>query len=170
MTHVARRRLARTYVLDGREVYADTGRAVDERLGSHVVLWIVDDAEAWAQSVEAEGDAELGRWSRAQRATAEARRAQAYDSAAQIRSAGRRRDVRGHHHRKDRAAAEVAGLRASHPNPGVRYEVAEITAVSACADCHQPIIKVDGRWCHHLLRYPVECGAGAAASRRSSGG
>ncbi|MEV4281473.1 hypothetical protein [Actinoplanes xinjiangensis] len=37
-----RRTGERTYVLDGRERYADTGRPVDEQLGSHVMLWVVD--------------------------------------------------------------------------------------------------------------------------------
>jgi hypothetical protein len=37
-----------TCVLDGAAVFRRTGRRVDENLGSHVVLWIVEDAAAWA--------------------------------------------------------------------------------------------------------------------------
>lgn len=54
MTLVASRRPdAATCVRDGRETYVDTGRRVGERLGSHVVLWIVDDPAAWAAAIEA---------------------------------------------------------------------------------------------------------------------
>jgi hypothetical protein len=77
MTLTAERRPVRTFDRDGRKVYADTGRSVDERLGSHVTLWIVEDPEAWATAIEAEGDAELAKWPKRQRDLAEYRRGQA---------------------------------------------------------------------------------------------
>lgn len=154
---VASRRSVRTCHRAGREVYADTGRAVDELLGSHVVLWIVDDAELWAKAIEAEGDAELDLWPRKDRGLALARRAQRYDSAAQVRADGPRRDWRSHYHDAESAHDSVANLRRSHPNPGVRYEVAEITAAGACPDCHRPMVQADGQWRHHSGRYPAEC-------------
>jgi hypothetical protein len=154
---VAPRRGVRTYTRDGRECYADTGRPVDEQLGSHVLLWIVDDPEAWAKAVEADGDAELGRWPKRQRCLAEDRRAQAYESAAQIRAEGPRRSWHAHFHNGAQAEAYVADLRRTHPHPGVRYEVAPITAVGACPSCHQPTIEADGQVRHHTGRYPAEC-------------
>jgi hypothetical protein len=156
-TLTAPRRSAPTYTHDGWETYRDTGRAVDEQFGSHVVLWIVDDPELWAKAIEAEGDAELDLWPKKDRHIAESRRAQRYESAAQVRAEGPRRDVRGTYYDAETAAASVAELYRSHPNPGVRYEVAEIAGVSACPTCHQPTIKADGQWRHHLGRFPAEC-------------
>lgn len=153
----APRRPTRTYWWDGRETYVDTGRPVDETLGSHVVLWIVDDPQAWAAAVEAEGDVELTRWPKKDRALAEEWRAEHYQSAAQIRERGPHRSVRTHYHDGEQAAVSVADLYRSHPNPGVRYEAAEITGYSACPDCHQPTIEAGGQWWHHLGRYPAEC-------------
>lgn len=155
--YLAARRAARTYQRDGHEVYADTGRPVDEALGTHVLLWIVDDPEAWARAVETEGDAELTLWPKRQRYLAEARRAQRYESAAQIRADGPGRSWYSHFHDAGRAEASAADLRRSHPNPGVRYEVAPITAVGACPSCHQPTVQADGQWRHHTGRYPAEC-------------
>lgn len=154
---VAPRRDTRTYVLRGQECYADTGRRVNEQLGTHVLLWIVDDPELWAKAVEADGDAELGRWPKRQQYLAEAHRAQAYESAAQIRAEGAHRSWHTHFHDGDQAEARVADLRRSHPHPGVRYEVAPITSVGACPTCHQPMIEADGEWRHHAGRYPAEC-------------
>ncbi|MDX6391733.1 MAG: hypothetical protein QOJ73_2796 [Streptosporangiaceae bacterium] len=37
-----------TYVHHGAEVFRATGRRTDENLGSHVVLQVVDDSNAWA--------------------------------------------------------------------------------------------------------------------------
>jgi hypothetical protein len=156
-TLTAARRSVRTYEMHGREVYADTGRPVDERLGSHVVLWIVEDPEAWARALEAEGDAELTRWPKKDRAIAETRRAARYESAAQVRADGPGRSVYAIHHSVAAAEAHAGDLRRSHPNPGVRYEIAPITEVGACPNCHQPTIHVDGQWRHHFLRYPIEC-------------
>jgi hypothetical protein len=157
MTLTAPRRSAPTYDHYGRETYHDTGRPVDEQFGSHVVLWIVDGPEAWAAAIEAEGDAELDKWSKKDRHIAEARRAQRYEGAAKVRADGPRRDFRNTHHDAAAAAAEVAGLYRAHPNPGVRYEVAEITDVSACSTCYQPTIKADGQWRHHTGGFPAVC-------------
>jgi hypothetical protein len=156
---VAPRRDTRTYTQDGRECYADTGRPVDERLGTHVVLWIVDDADVWAKAVEAEGDAQVGEWPKKQRHIGEHRRDEAYTDAARIRAAGPRRDWYAHYHSAETAQDCVEDLRRSHPNPGVRYEVAPITAVGACPNewCHTPTVQADGVWRHHLGRFPAEC-------------
>jgi hypothetical protein len=142
---------------DGREVYADTGREVDADLGSHVVLWVVFDAAAWAAAVEADGDAEPGRWPHGRRYIGEQRRTQRYESAAQIRAKGERRDVRAVYYDAGRAEASVTELRRAHPNPGVRYEVAPITDASACPTCYCPTIHTDGRWLHHTGGFPAEC-------------
>jgi hypothetical protein len=157
----ARRSGARTYRLDGRERYADTGRDVDEQLGSHVLLWVVDDPQAWAAAVEAAGDAEPGRWPTASRYLGEARREQAYESARRIRKDGAHRRVHDVFHDRARADAAAAELRRAHPNPGVRYLVAPIEQVDACpaAHCRQPRIHADGTWWHHTGRYPTECAA-----------
>lgn len=155
----AARRPARTYRRDGREYYADTGRPVDENLGTHILLWIVDDAEAWARAIEADGDAEPARWSKNQRYIGEYRRTQQYESAAQIRTQGPRRSWYSHYPDADRAEAAATDLRRSHPNPGVRYEVAPITAMGACPACHQPIVEADGQRRHHAGRYPADCAA-----------
>jgi hypothetical protein len=154
---VAPRRAVRTYARAGREHYADTGRPVDERLGTHILLWIVDDPESWAKAVEADGDAELARWPKPRRHLAEHRRAQAYKSATQIRAEGVRRDWHTHFHTSQQAESYTVDLRRSHPNPGVRYEAVPITAVGACPTCHQPTIQAAGEWRHHAGRYPAEC-------------
>lgn len=155
----APRRDTRTYELDGRECYADTGRPVNERLGTHVLLWIVDNPETWACAVEAEGDAQVGLWPKKRRYLGEHHRDQAYESAAQIRTEGPRRDWYRIHHHAGRAADDAAELYRSHPNPGVRYEVAPITAVGACPDCSTPTAHADGVWRHITGRYPAECAA-----------
>jgi hypothetical protein len=157
-TLAAPRRSAKTYTdRRGREVYADTGRPVDEQFGTHVVLWIVDDPELWAKAIEAEGDAEPGKWPKSQRHIGEQRRLERHESAAQVRANGPRRNVNAVYFGAATAAAVVADLYRAHPNPGVRYEVAEITDVAACPDCHQPTIHADGQWWHHTGRFPVEC-------------
>jgi hypothetical protein len=156
----APRRDTRTYLSThrGEEVYSDTGRPVDEWLGTHVVLWIVEDPEAWAAAVEAEGDAEPALWPKKRRHIGEARRLQRYEDAAQIRAKGARRDwdTVGS---ETQAAATVAGLRRAHPNPGVRYEMVPIETWSACPDpeCATPTVFADGHWAHHIGRYPAEC-------------
>lgn len=157
MTLTAPRRAVRTFLRDGREIYADTGRPVDERLGSHVVLWIVEDPEAWASAIEAEGDAQVHLWPKARRHIGEHRRAQAYESAAQIRARGSGRTIYTHHHDPSTAESIAASLRRSHPNPGVRYEVAVILSAGACRYCQQPTILAAQQWWHHTGRYPVEC-------------
>jgi hypothetical protein len=157
MTLIAPRRPVKTYARYGRETYADTGRPVDERLGSHVVLWIVDDPELWAKAIEAEADAEAARWPARDRGLAEFRRSQRYEGAAQVRAEGPRRSWRGPYHDAASAHASVRELYRAHPNPGVRYEVAEITDVGACPACHRPIIQADGEWRHHTGGFPAEC-------------
>jgi hypothetical protein len=77
---IAPRRPVGTYIHYGREVYRDTGRPVEEDLGSHVVLRIVEDPEAFAAAIEADGDGELDRWPARQRAIAEHRRNQRYQT------------------------------------------------------------------------------------------
>jgi hypothetical protein len=153
-TIVAPRRPVQIYRRDGREVYADTGRPVDERLGSHVVLRIIDDPERWATAIEAEADTELAKWPKRERPTFAYRRDQAYESATRVRTEGRIRTIYTHYHGAEPAEAHVASRR---PEPGVRYQVALITETAACPDCKQPRIFVDGQWWHHSLRYPVEC-------------
>jgi len=158
----APRRPGRTYISStyGREVYADTGRPVDEKIGTHVVLWIVDDADAWAASVEAEGDHQVGLWPKSRRYIGEHRRQQAYESAKQIRERGPYRSVRSTYYRQADAVASVQDLRRAHPNPGVRYEVAVVEQADACptGHCRQPRFFADGTWWHDLGGYPTECG------------
>ncbi|MEV1013883.1 MULTISPECIES: hypothetical protein [unclassified Micromonospora] len=153
----APRRQARTYEHDGREVYADTGRPVDERLGSHVVLWIVEDPNLWAKAIEVEGDTQLAAWPKRHRHIGVQRRDEAYVSAAKVRAAGTRRSIHTTCGTPSEAEALTADLYRSHPNPGVRYEVAAITGADACPDCRQPRIHADGQWRHHTGRWPVEC-------------
>lgn len=143
------------------ERYADTGRAVGEQVGGHAVLWIVEDAQAWAAAIEAEGDRQVGLWPRSSRYIGEHRRREAYASAAQVREQGAYRSVRQLLHTAGRAEAVVADLRRSHPNPGVRYEVAAVEEVDGCptAHCRQPRILVDGRWWHNLGGFPSDCAA-----------
>lgn len=158
MTGTAPRRPVRTYQRNGREMYADTHRPVDERLGTHVLLWVVDDPQAWAAAVEAEGDARAKAWPRKNRHIGEYRRAQAYESAARIRETGPKRSWHAHYHDAASAAAAAASLYRAGPNPGVRYEVAEITGYGACEHCQQPVVHADGQWRHHAGRYPADCG------------
>ncbi len=153
-------RLTRTHMRDSREVYTDTGRPVDEQLGSHVVLWIVEDPEAWANAIEAEGDQVLAAWvksGRKWRAHGEVQRSQRYKSAARVRADGPQRLFHSNFHNYADANASAAELRRSHPNPGVRYEVAEITGAASCPDCRTPMIEADGQWRHHLAGFPVDC-------------
>jgi hypothetical protein len=152
----APRRDTRTYQSDRGECYADTGRRVDEPLGTHVVLWIVDDPEAWAAFVEAEGDREKAAWGKRKAYIGEPRRQRAYESAAQIRAEGHRRDWYDIDHTAERAEQCAAGLRTGQPNPGVRYEVAPVTAVGACPTCHTPTVQADGVWRHHCPAIPED--------------
>jgi hypothetical protein len=157
LTRVLPRRPVKTYIHYGREVYADTGRPVDERLGSHVVLWIVEDAQAWAAQIEADADAAVAKYPRCR--IARQHRERDYESAAQVRAAGAYRSWRNHHHSLQDAQDEVASLYRGCRNAGVRYEVAEITDAAACPDCHRPTVCADGQWRHHIGGYPAECPA-----------
>lgn len=157
--HVAPRRPGRTYrcsTFHGREVYADTGRPVDENLGSHIVLSIVDDPEILALALEAEGDAEPGKWPKKQRHIGEYRKTERYESAVRTRGEGPRRSWYGHYRDAATAHSSAASLQRS-AYAGIRYEVAEITDWGACPDCHQPTVYADGQWRHHTGRYPAEC-------------
>lgn len=157
MTLTAPRRNVRTYTTDGRERYADTGRAVNKEFGTHVVLWIVEDPETWARHIEAEGDAQVSQWPKRNRHIGESRRAEAYESAAQIRARGARRDWHSVAWDLRRAEQHVASLYQGQPNPGVRYEAVEITDVATCPTCHIPILHADGVWRHDLGRWPTAC-------------
>lgn len=79
-----------TYLHDGREVFRATGRRVDEDLGSWVVFWIVEDADAWADAIEAEVAAEIARAPKTRR-FATPMQQQRLDSAQRIREEGPRR-------------------------------------------------------------------------------
>jgi hypothetical protein len=78
-----------TYMLDGREVARCNGRPVDDDLGSWVVFWIVEDADAWADAIEAEVAAEIARAPKNRR-FATAMQQQRIGGAAEIRAAGPR--------------------------------------------------------------------------------
>lgn len=145
-----------TYLRDGRDVFRKTGRRVDENLGSHVVLWIVEDAEAWAAEIEAEVAAEIARATKGHR-FATYMQQQRLKGAARTRAEGPRRSVYSVDHDEARARACVADLRRTHPNPGVRYEVANITATAACVTCFCPMIHAGGQWWHRTGGNPAEC-------------
>lgn len=151
------RRDTRTYVRDGQERYTDTGREVFEQHPSHIVLWIVDDPQAWARAIEADGDAEPDRWSRSRRYIGEQRKLERYASATRVRSEGRRRSWHGYAYSAAVAQAAINELYRSHPNPGVRYEVAEVTDVRHCTTCRQPQLFADEQWRHNAGGYPEEC-------------
>jgi hypothetical protein len=119
---------------------------------------VVDDADAWADYVVADAEAELSRRPRRQRALGEARLADAFRSAAQIRDAGPNRRWRSLYYAEAPALAAAADLHRAHPNPGVRYEVVTVEAVDDCPDCGRPRAHADGGWRHSLLGgNPVEC-------------
>ncbi len=145
-----------TYTSDRGEVFRRTGRRVDENLGSHVVLWIVEDAAAWADAIEAEVASEVARAPKNRR-FATYMQQQRLEGAARIRAEGPRRSVYSVDHDEARALAGAASLRQGQPNPGVRYEAAPVTATAACMTCFYPMICADGRWWHHTGGYPAEC-------------
>ncbi|MEU7631783.1 hypothetical protein AB0C34_17600 [Nocardia sp. NPDC049220] len=148
---VAPRRAVGTLQRAGCEVYADTGGPVDKRLGSHIVLLIVDDADVWAAAIEAEGDAQFAWWrSKGDLLMGERRRSRKYESAACVRAEGACRSWYRNCDSADVAFACVVDLRRAHPNPGVRYEVVPITGAGTCPECHRPMIEADGQWRHHL--------------------
>lgn len=158
-TLTAPRRDTRTYVMDGRERYADTGRPVDEQFGGHVVLRIVEDPEAFAAAVEAEGDAEPAKWPRSSRYIGEHRREQAYESARQIRQRGAYRSVYDDYRAAADAEQSLASLRHHHGLPGVRWELAVVERMDTCPTehCHCPRFLADGTWWHNTGNYPAEC-------------
>ncbi|MFI9553170.1 hypothetical protein [Nonomuraea endophytica] len=150
-----RREGVRTYLRYGRETYADTGRPVEENLGTHVVLWIVDDADAWAAKIEADGDAAVARHPRCR--IAKQHQARACESAADVRARGPHVSWYGCYHSAGDAARAVTELQRAHPNPGVRYEAHAIVEASACPGCHQPTLRAAGQVRHALGGYPADC-------------
>jgi hypothetical protein len=146
-----------TYIHDGRECFRATGRPVDEDPGSWVVFWIVDDAGAWADAIQAEVTAEIARAPKARR-FATVMQQQRLDSARRLRDeAPARCSVRSVEYSQARADAHVAGLFRDCPNPGVRYEAAPITAAAACRACYCPMFEAGGQWWHRTGGYPAEC-------------
>jgi hypothetical protein len=157
MTLSAPRRQAQTYIRDGQERYVDTDLIVGDPLGTHVVIRVIDDPEAWARAIEAEGDAELTRWPWNNEDIAKRRRDARYRNAARIRAAGPRRSWYAHYHSVGDAQAAAQRLRAR-PKPGVRHEVAEIANAAICPHCQRPVIQADGTWGHHTAAgYPAGC-------------
>jgi hypothetical protein len=145
-----------TYMHNGAEVFRATGRRADEDLGSWVVLWIVDNAQAWADAIEAEVTREIHSAPKNHR-YATYMQQQRLDGAARIREEGPRRTVRSVEYDQARADAHVADLYRAYPNPGVRYEAAPITATAGCTTCFCPMIQAGYRWWHHTGGYPAEC-------------
>jgi hypothetical protein len=145
-----------TYIHDGAEVFRATGRPVDEDLGSHVVLWIVEDPDAWAEAIEAEVSSQIAQAPKDRRFATYVQQ-QRLEDAARIRAAGPGRSVYSVHHDEAAARAHVASLRQGCPNPGVRYEAAPVTATAACTGCFCPTICAGGQWWHHTGGYPAEC-------------
>jgi hypothetical protein len=163
---IAPRRPAVTRMFRGHEIYDDTGLRVDMPLGTHVVLRIVEDPNVLAAAWESDGDAELDRWPARQRAIAEHRRAENHRAAAKIRATGPSRTWHVAYS-ADQARIRLAGLRA-HADPGVRYEVTEITDASTCPECQRPLIHADAQWRHHNgnLQCPPRSAPPGSASRR----
>lgn len=153
-----------TYVHDGAVVFRATGRRVDENLGSHVVLWIVEDAGAWADAIVDEVRSEIARAPKKHRHTTYMQ-LQRIEGAARILAAGPGRSVYSVHHDEARVRAGAASLRQGCPNPGVRYEAAAVTATAACTTCFCPMICAGGQWWHHTGGYPAECPGRKARGR-----
>lgn len=148
-----------TYMRDGHEVFRVTGRRVDADLGSWVTLWIVYDSGAWADWIEADVAADIEAAGKL-RASREYMGRQRLDDAARIRADGPRTTVRDVHYGDNaqaRAEQSVWRLAAAHPNPGVRYEAAPITATGTCVTCYCPMIYADDQWWHHTGNYPAAC-------------
>jgi len=145
-----------TYMHGGHEVFRATGRRVDENLGTWVVLWIVHNAQAWADAIEAEVTREIHSAPKNRR-YATYMQQQRLDGAARIREEGPRRTVRSVEYDQARADAHVAELYRAHPNPGVRYEAVPVTAIAACTTCFCPMIQAGYRWWHHTGGYPAGC-------------
>lgn len=145
-----------TYTSDRGEVFRRTGRRVHENLGSHVVLWIVDDPEAWAGAIEAEVASEIALAPEGRR-FASYMQQQRLEGAARTRAEGPRRWVYSVDCDEARALAGAASLRQGQPNPGVRHETAPVTATATCTTCFCPMICADGQWWHRTGGYPAEC-------------
>lgn len=148
------RRPVKTALHYGREVYADTGWPVEEELGTHVVVRVVFDPEALATAIEADADAAVVRYPKSR--IAKQRRAEHYETAEWVRARGTGRSWHGPFQSLRSAQTQVANLYRGAPDPGVRYEAAEIIEASTCPDCHRPRIYADGQWRHHP-NYRTEC-------------
>jgi hypothetical protein len=74
-----------TYELDGRERFRATGRDTAENLGSWVVLWVVYNADAWADAIEADVTKEIARAPKNRRAATYMQQ-QRLDSAERLRA------------------------------------------------------------------------------------
>jgi len=145
-----------THADNGRTVFRATGRPVDEDLGSHVVLRIVDDPEAWAGAIENEIRSEIAGAPKNRR-FATYMQQQRLDDAARLRASAPGRSVDSVHRDENGACRRAAGLRECCQRPGVRYETAAVTATAACTTCCYPMICADGRWWHHTGGYPDAC-------------
>lgn len=152
---IAPRREVRTYMLHGRQTYADTGRPVDENFGTHVVRRIVDDAEAFAAKIEADADAAVAQYPKCR--IARQRQARDYETAVDVRARGPRESWYGSYHSAEAAARSVAEWYRAHTYPGVRYLADEIVEASACPACHCPTIRAAGQVRHATGGYPTEC-------------
>lgn len=145
-----------TYVNNGREVFRATGRPVDEDLGSHVVLSIIEDPRAWADAIEAEVAAEIAREPKARRHPTYMQQRR-LEGAARLRDAGPGRSVDTVHRREADARSRATGLQRNWPDAGVRYETAPVTATAGCTTCFYPMICAGGQWWHHTGGYPAQC-------------
>jgi hypothetical protein len=140
-------KLRRTYWRDGQLHFRDTGRAVAEPMPTHIVVREITDPDAYAVFLEREADITVNPCFRDGLRT----------TATETRAAGPARHLTWDFGNEARATAYVADLRRSHPNPGMTYDIAPVTAVGACQHCHQPVLEADGRWLHKAGRLSADC-------------
>lgn len=145
-----------TYLSNGAPVFRKTGRRVDEDLGTHVVLRKVFGPHSYADTIVAEVTAEISRGPKNRRAPTWMQQ-QLLDDAARIRASGPTCTVYSVHHDEASMLATADSLCKAHPNPGVAYVPAPVTATAACATCYCPMIEAYGQWWHHTGGYPAEC-------------
>ena len=77
------------------------------------------------------------------------------ECAARVRAAGPARTVRSVEWDEAHARHALAASQTS--TPGLRHEIAPVTAYAACRTCYCPMIEADGRWWHHTGNFPAEC-------------
>jgi hypothetical protein len=145
-----------TCLRDGTEVFRKTGRPAGEPMGSHVVLWDVFGPGMWAAAIEAEVAGEIARAPKGRR-FATVMQQQRLEGAARTRAAGPRQTVHSVHHDEASAAATVSDLCRAHPNPGVAYVPAPVTAAAACVTCFCPMFHAGGQWWHRTGGNPAQC-------------